>query len=243
MKKPRATDPTAYQMNVVTFSVVREPGAATRRRVSEPADAVALVRELIVDDAKEHFWILMLTTQNTLIATHEVSVGTLSASLVTPREVFAPALRIMGAASIILAHNHPSGDATPSAEDLKLTKRLTECAAILELRIHDHIIIGNGTDSYASLAERGQLMTTFLGGDKEGVNWFRIVTLRGAVQLEARYAAMPGKPKPFPRSMTEQARKELGLPKGTKREAILAALDVAVAAQREITIEGRDVIR
>jgi DNA repair protein RadC len=78
------------------------------------------------------------------------------ASLVHPREVLGPALR-EGAAALILVHNHPSGDPTPSREDLRLTRQLADGARLLDLRLHDHIIIGNGTEQWVSLAQRGGL--------------------------------------------------------------------------------------
>jgi DNA repair protein RadC len=86
----------------------------------------------------------------------EVSVGTLTASLVHPREVFGPAVR-EGAASLLLTHNHPSGDPTPSREDLRLTRQLLEAGKLLDVQVHDHVIVGNGTDAWISLAERGLL--------------------------------------------------------------------------------------
>jgi DNA repair protein RadC len=85
-----------------------------------------------------------------------VSTGIQSASLVHPREVLGPALR-EGAASIILVHNHPSGDPAPSREDIRLTRQLVDGARLLDLRIHDHLIIGNGTERWVSLKERGLL--------------------------------------------------------------------------------------
>jgi RadC-like JAB domain-containing protein len=96
---PRPADPSKYNLHVVSFSVLREgTGENVGRRplLSEPAAVAALARQIIADDAKEHFWALLLDSQNRLVAAHEVSTGTLSASLVHPREVFAPALRIMG---------------------------------------------------------------------------------------------------------------------------------------------------
>jgi len=108
------------------------------------------------DDDKEHFFAVLLNTQNHYLMHTEVSVGTQSASLVHPREVLGPALR-EGAASIILIHNHPSGDPTPSREDLRLTRQLADAARLLDLRVHDHIIIGNGTERWMSLAQRGEL--------------------------------------------------------------------------------------
>jgi len=85
-----------------------------------------------------------------------VSTGTQSASLVHPREVLGPALR-EGASALILIHNHPSGDPTPSREDLKLTRQLSDGASLLDLRLHDHIIVGNPTLTWVSLAQRGAL--------------------------------------------------------------------------------------
>jgi DNA repair protein RadC len=108
------------------------------------------------DDDKEHFFAVLLNAQNHYLMHTEVSVGTQSASLVHPREVLGPALR-EGAVSVILIHNHPSGDPTPSREDLRLTRQLANAAQLLDLKLHDHIIVGNGTDCWVSLAQRGEL--------------------------------------------------------------------------------------
>jgi DNA repair protein RadC len=106
------------------------------------------------DDDKEHFWVLLLNSQNHLTCTHHVSMGSLSASIVHPREVFRAAV-LASAAHVILVHNHPSGDPTPSKEDVHLTRQLVEGARVLGLRIHDHVIIGNGSGQWVSLASRG----------------------------------------------------------------------------------------
>jgi len=147
-----------YSVKEVRFKVVRE-SAAARLRLSEPQAVADFITRsgLIPDDAREHFVILLLDSQNGVVATHHVSIGTLSASLVHPREVFGPALRVMGCASIVLVHNHPSGDPTPSQDDLRLTRRLAEGAKLLDLRIHDHVILGNGSGQWVSLAQRGAL--------------------------------------------------------------------------------------
>jgi DNA repair protein RadC len=161
---PKAADPTRYTLHVVSFSVVREPDPSVTRapsrsrpKLSDPAAVAQLGRQIIADDAKEHFWTLMLDSQNGFVAAHEVSTGTLSASLVHPREVFGPALRVLGVASVVLIHNHPSGDPTPSREDLRLTRQLVDAGRLLDIRVHDHVIIGNGTDAYVSLAQRGAI--------------------------------------------------------------------------------------
>ena len=95
------------------------------------------------DLPREVFRVALLDAQNGLLRDVIVSEGTLSASLVHPREVFKPAI-LESAASVILLHNHPSGDPTPSREDVRLTRQLVECARLLDLRIHDHVVIGQG---------------------------------------------------------------------------------------------------
>lgn len=147
-----------YRLKLATWTVVRESGRPSPRTLSSPAAAVELARDLLrnYDDDKEHFWAIFLNAQNHYLLHTLVSTGTQSASLVHPREVLGPALR-EGAASVILVHNHPSGDPSPSREDLRLTRQLADAARLLDLRVHDHIIIGNGTEAWASLAERGQL--------------------------------------------------------------------------------------
>jgi DNA repair protein RadC len=138
--------------------VVREPGQPPPRILSSPEGVALLGQDLLreADDDKEHFWAILLDAKNAYLMHTVVSVGTLSSSLVHPREVLGPALR-EGAASIILIHNHPSGDPTPSPEDLRLTRQIADGAKLLDLRLHDHLIIGNGTARWISLADRGQL--------------------------------------------------------------------------------------
>jgi DNA repair protein RadC len=91
---------------------------------------------------KENFVVLYLNSRYELLNKETISVGTLNASLVHPREVFEPATRIL-AAQIILAHNHPSGDSTPSEDDLELTKRIVTAGKILGIEVIDHVIISN----------------------------------------------------------------------------------------------------
>jgi len=141
----------------MSFSVVREaaPEPGPRATLNDPNAVAHLARQIITDDAKEHFWMLLLDAQNGLVAAHHVSTGTLSASLVHPREVFGPALRVLGVASVVLIHNRPSGDATPSCEDLRLTRQLVEAGKLLDIRVHDHVIIGTGNQGHTSPAATG----------------------------------------------------------------------------------------
>src|SRR5882672_9383970 len=130
----------------------RTPGA--RVKLASPAEVYAAFGPLMEDLQREVFRVALLDAQNGLLRDLVISEGTLSASLVHPREVFKPAI-LEGAASIVLLHNHPSGDPTPSREDIRLTRQLAECARLLDFRLHDHVIVGRG--AYVSLAERGMI--------------------------------------------------------------------------------------
>jgi DNA repair protein RadC len=147
-----------YYLKLATWTVVREPGEPSPRKLDSPEAVTRLAEDLIraSDDGKEHFWVILLDSQNGYLMHTEVSVGSLSASIVHPREVLGPALR-EGAAHLVLVHNHPSGDPTPSKEDIHLTRQLVEGARLLGIRLHDHIVIGNGTLKWVSLAQKGAL--------------------------------------------------------------------------------------
>jgi len=122
--------------------------------VNSPADAAQLVlRELSLAD-KEHFMIIMLNTKNRVIAKKTVSIGHLQASLVHPREMFKEAIK-RSSAALILVHNHPSGDLTPSREDITTTERLRKAGAVLGIDVLDHIIVGD--NRYFSFREHGLL--------------------------------------------------------------------------------------
>jgi DNA repair protein RadC len=101
-----------------------------------------LKAESPIDREKEHFWTIGLNTRNVVKYVDLTSLGTLNASLVHPREVFRLAV-MKGTASIILGHNHPSGDTEPSDEDIRLTRRLVEAGKILGIEVLDHIIVAN----------------------------------------------------------------------------------------------------
>lgn len=115
-------------------------------------DIYALVRGELEYLTVEQFLVIGLSTKNHVIARHTVSVGTLNASLVHPRETFKILIR-RACASAILVHNHPSGDPEPSKEDIQLTKRLVEAGKIIDIPVLDHVIVGQGR--YVSLKESG----------------------------------------------------------------------------------------
>ncbi|MGF1470290.1 MAG: DNA repair protein RadC [Rubrobacteraceae bacterium] len=119
---------------------VRNPG---RPVISSPADVEGLLRGRIANLDRENFVAVLLNTKNEVLEVPTVSVGTLSASLVHPREVFKPAIRA-SAAGVILAHNHPSGRVEPSREDREVTRRLCDAAEIIGIEVLDHVILGDG---------------------------------------------------------------------------------------------------
>ncbi len=130
--------------------VARNPGRPT---ISSPADVHALLGATLAHQDREHFVVCMLDTKNQVIGSPTVSIGTLSSSLVHPREVFKPAIRA-SAASVILAHNHPSGDVRPSREDRDVTKRLADAGQTIGIEVLDHVVVGDG---YFSMKEHGML--------------------------------------------------------------------------------------
>ena len=136
-------------------SVVREPRLPFPKPViNGPADAYDILKRQLAYEDREIFATVILDARNQVMGINTVSVGTVSSSLVHPRETFKPAI-IMGASSIILAHSHPSGDPSPSKDDIELTQRLAKAGEILGIEVLDHIIIAD--DHFLSLKEAGHL--------------------------------------------------------------------------------------
>ncbi len=127
------------------------PKKSRYTRVNGPAD-VARVCEPMTRYRQEHFRALLLNTKNGVLRKVTISKGSLNASLVHPRDVFYPAIKA-NAASIILVHNHPSGDPSPSREDIEFTRRIVQCGELLGIQVLDHVIVGK--DGHCSLKERG----------------------------------------------------------------------------------------
>lgn len=147
------------QVKAVTIAAAIELGkrlngvaSAERVIIRSPQDAVNLLMARLRYETREHFIILLLSTKNHVLATPTISIGSLNASIVHPRELFREVIN-HSAASVILAHNHPSGDPTPSPEDIGLTRKLIDAGKILEIPVLDHIIIGD--NKYVSLKEKG----------------------------------------------------------------------------------------
>jgi DNA repair protein RadC len=121
-----------------------------------PRDVFDLMRPYAEPETTEVFWILALDSQSRVLFNMPIVItrGILNSSLVHPREVFRTAI-VAGAAGIIVVHNHPSGDTTPSADDRSVTKQLVAAGRLLDLPVYDHVIVGK--ERYASFAELGLL--------------------------------------------------------------------------------------
>ncbi|API90674.1 MULTISPECIES: RadC family protein [Virgibacillus] len=122
--------------------------------IRSPEDGADYVMEELRSLNQEHFVALFLNTKNQIIHRQTIFIGSLNASIVHPREVYREAVK-RSAASVIVAHNHPSGDPTPSQEDIYVTRRLVESGKMIGIELIDHLIIGNR--NYVSLKEKGYL--------------------------------------------------------------------------------------
>jgi len=134
----------------VRVELVRENNAPPRPTVTSPSEVANLVMDLNKKD-REHFLCIHLDTRNAVIGIEEVTIGSLNAAVVHPREIFKAAI-LNNAMGIILVHNHPSGDCDPSEDDIEITKRLAKACEIMGIEALDHIIVGGG--KYFSFKEK-----------------------------------------------------------------------------------------
>src|SRR4029453_4737609 len=141
---------------IYKISLVREGRVAcNEQQIRSSADASTLLHTYLADVDREHFVIILLSQKNRVIGINTVSIGSLTASIVHPREVFKGAIW-SNAASIICGHNHPSTDCQPSKEDRAITARLVEAGKLLGISILDHVVIG-GEGRYFSFADENLL--------------------------------------------------------------------------------------
>ena len=143
-----------YSIPRCRVGLVRESLAKLRtsNRLPDSSAVFKLLGKHFLDCAREEFLVLCLDAKNDPIGWHVVSTGTLTHALVHPREVFQAAI-LMNAAAVVIAHNHPSGDPTPSQEDRMLTTRLVSAGHLLGIRVLDHVVVGDGR--YVSFADQG----------------------------------------------------------------------------------------
>lgn len=134
------------------IKLVREGRATYREPVSAPAEAAAFFQQHLAQSTQEQFVALFLNARNVPLGWREISRGSVSASIVHPRELFLPAIQL-AASSLIVAHNHPSNDPSPSKDDLELTRRLVKAGELLGIEVLDHLIVVD--QDFLSLKEKG----------------------------------------------------------------------------------------
>jgi DNA repair protein RadC len=138
---------------LVSPAMAFRPGPPRQRvQVTTPDSALAVVRPLLADRDRECGVLVALDTRHRVIATTLISVGTAATTFLAPREVYRDAL-LLGASAVVVAHNHPSGDPTPSADDERITRRLAEAGAMLGVDLLDHLVVGD--PDWTSLARVG----------------------------------------------------------------------------------------
>ncbi len=146
-----------YRVPIYHVTLVRESSiTAPAPRLRSAAQAAELLRQYLGAVDREHFMVVLLDRKNAPIGINTVSIGSLTASVVHPREVFKSAI-LANAAAILCGHNHPSGDPAPSREDRALTQRLVEAGKLLGIAVLDHIVLGDGTTASFSFADEGLL--------------------------------------------------------------------------------------
>ncbi|MEY2546015.1 MAG: repair protein RadC [Verrucomicrobiota bacterium] len=158
LSKIRGVGPAKALHLVAAFGLGQRLSQQTLSK--QKLDSPELVHELLGEEMrklrKESLRVVLLDTRYHLIRVEEVSVGSVNESIAHPRDVFRPAL-IGSAYAVIVVHNHPSGDASPSQTDYSLTRRLSEAAELLQIKLLDHVIIGDGEPGYFSFKEAGVL--------------------------------------------------------------------------------------
>ncbi len=147
-----------YRLPIYRVALVRDASLTLAQpQCRSSRDSAAMFRRYLGDALdREHFVVALLDTKNTLIGINTVSIGSLNASVVHPREVFKPAI-LANANAILCAHDHPSGAPQPSQEDRLLTRRLVLAGEALGIKVLDHLILGDGSEAYCSFADEGLL--------------------------------------------------------------------------------------
>ncbi len=144
-----------YRIPIYRVALVRDSSQpTTTQQILQPADAHEILATYLAGADRENLVVLMMDTKHKVIGINTVGVGTLSGTLIHPREVFKPAI-LANAAAIIMAHNHPSGDPEPSPEDISVTKQIAEAGKVLCISVLDHIIVGD--ERFYSFQDHGLL--------------------------------------------------------------------------------------
>ena len=146
----------SYRIPRYKISMIRDGSVcAERRTITRSNDLLPILCKYFAHHDREEMLCVLLDAKHKIIGLHTVSIGSMSYAIVHPRETFKAAI-VSNCAAVILAHNHPSGDPTPSQEDRQLTTRLKDCGALLGIPVLDHLVIGD-EGHYHSFSDHGQL--------------------------------------------------------------------------------------
>lgn len=144
----------AKRVDIISIQMIKEGSVLYKdRKITCPEDIVQITRSFMENIDREKFIVIYLNTKNEPTAIHTVSVGSLNASIVHPREVMKGAI-LSNSNAMILVHNHPSGDTTPSSQDISITERLKDAGELLGIKVIDHVIIGDEGDFYSFKEKR-----------------------------------------------------------------------------------------
>lgn len=176
-RRQRQTNPTHPRLQITVHDHAKTPDI----ECSTALAAFGIIGRELGQADREHFIVLHLNAKNRLLAKEIISIGSLNTSIVHPREVFRGAV-MHGSTAIIIAHNHPSGDTTPSHEDKEITSRLCAAGELLGIRVLDHIIVGGSW--YLSLADKGE-MPALQGWREQGACECKLTALRASCEIDA----------------------------------------------------------
>ena len=142
------------RINVVQCQIVKEKTMSYDfKTISKPVEGAKIIKAYIGNSDRENFVIACLDTRNNITAINTVSIGTINETIVHPREIFKIAI-LANSANIIIAHNHPSGNPSPSREDIEFTKKIVSAGKLLDIEVLDHIVVGDD-EKYFSFKEGG----------------------------------------------------------------------------------------
>lgn len=145
-----------FELDVVSVKLVKSAKVHAEDKIKDPESAIRAVGELLKDADREVVGVINLASDGTPINLHIVSIGTLNATLVEPREMLKSSI-LSNAARMIMVHNHPSGDMMPSKEDIMITDRMAKICTMVGIPLIEHVIVGDDNHSYFSFKEKGMV--------------------------------------------------------------------------------------
>ena len=169
-----------FALDVVSVRLVKDAPIYSKQKIDSPQQAVNLVGSILCDMDREMTCVINLKSNGVPINCTFTSMGTLNASITSPRELLKASI-LSNAAGMILVHNHPSGDTTPSIDDIRLTDRLQQACELIGIPLTDHLIVGTDNRYYFSFREKGELKNPFqlYATDVDSIRWNQVAERGG----------------------------------------------------------------